>query len=101
MLEAAAEALAFVQGKARDDLDKDRLLLMGICRCLEIVGEAAAKVSRPTRQAMSGLPWLDMIGMRNRLIHAYFDVDIGQIWATVALDLPDLVAALRLALKEG
>ncbi|MFH1059894.1 MAG: HepT-like ribonuclease domain-containing protein [Pseudomonadota bacterium] len=101
MLEAAAEALAFVQGKARDDLEKDRLLLMGICRCLEIVGEAAAKVSRPTRQAMSGLPWLDMIGMRNRLIHAYFDVDLGQIWDTVALDLPDLVAALRLALKEG
>lgn len=101
MLEAAEEALGFAQGKGRDDLATERLLLLGICRCLEIVGEAAAKVSRPTRQALPGLPWLDIVGMRNRLIHAYFEVDLDRIWDTVALDLPDLVAALRLALKEG
>lgn len=100
MLEAAEEAMGFAQGKDRRDLDHDRLLVLGLSRCLEIVGEAAAKVSPEARQAIPDLPWADIVGMRNRIIHAYFEVDLDLFWQTIALDLPALVGVLRAALKE-
>jgi uncharacterized protein with HEPN domain len=64
----------FVNGRRREDLDSDELLLFGGVRALEIVGEAAGRVSEDTRAMMPGVPWSMMSAMRNRLIHAYFDV---------------------------
>lgn len=95
MLDAANEALTFVQGKARADLDNDRMLVLSLVRELEIIGEAASNISRETRSLSSGIPWQDITGMRNRLIHAYFDVDLDIVWSTVTKDLPVLKAELE------
>jgi uncharacterized protein with HEPN domain len=95
MLDAANEALTFIQGKVRADLDNDRMLVLSLIRELEIIGEAASKVSRGTRSQSSTVPWQDITGMRNRLIHAYFDVDLDTVWNTVTKDLPVLKAELE------
>jgi uncharacterized protein with HEPN domain len=88
MLDAANEALTFIQGKIRADLDNDRMLVLSLVRELEIIGEAASKVSADTRSQNTLIPWEDITGMRNRLIHAYFDVDLDVVWNTVTKDLP-------------
>ena len=95
MLDAANEALIFIQGKVRADLDSDRMLVLSLIRELEIIGEAASNVSRQTRSQNSTIPWPDITGMRNRLIHAYFDVDLDTVWKTVTKDLPVLKAELE------
>lgn len=95
MLDAANEALTFIQSRIRADLDNDRMLVLSLVRELEIIGEAASNVSRATRSLSSGIPWQDITGMRNRLIHAYFDVDLDTVWNTVTKDLPVLKAELE------
>ena len=62
---------------------------------LKIIGEAASKVSADTRSQNTSIPWQDITGMRNRLIHAYFDVDLDTVWSTVTRDLPVLKAELE------
>lgn len=95
MLDAAHEAVSFTQGKRRTDLDKDRKLLLSLTRLLEVIGEAAGKISAETQKATTQIPWPKIIGMRNRLIHAYFDIDFDEIWRTVQEDLPPLIAELE------
>ena len=95
MLDAANEALSFIQARVRSDLDNDRMLVLSLIRELEIIGEAASRVSPETRAQNSAVPWQDISGMRNRLIHAYFDVDLDVIWTTVTKDLPLLKAELE------
>jgi uncharacterized protein with HEPN domain len=94
MLDAANEALEFIHGKNRSDLDTDRMLVLSLVKELEIIGEAANKVSVETRSQSNAIPWQDISGMRNRLIHAYFDVDLDVVWSTVTKDLPSLKAEL-------
>lgn len=95
MLDAANEALGFIQGKPRSDLDIDRMLVLSLVKELEIIGEAAGQVSAEVRSQSGGIPWQDIRGMRNRLIHAYFDVDLDVVWTTVTRDLPSLKAELE------
>jgi uncharacterized protein with HEPN domain len=90
MLDATKEALEFVRGKRRADLDTNRMLVLSLVKELEIIGEAAGKVSAEIRSQYGAVPWLDITGMRNRLIHAYFDVDLDIVWSTVTKDLPQL-----------
>jgi uncharacterized protein with HEPN domain len=94
MLDAANEALTFTQGRIRADLDNDRMLVLSLIRELEIIGEAASKMSAETRSQNTSIPWQDISGMRNRLTHAYFDVDLDTVWSTVTKDLPMLKAEL-------
>ncbi len=98
MLDAARQALAFVEGRSRADLDDDPMLLLALTRAVEIVGEAAGRVTEEGRRACPGLPWPEMMGMRNRLVHAYFDVDHDVLWTTVVDRLPGLCAELDRAL---
>jgi uncharacterized protein with HEPN domain len=95
MLDAAREAIAFGAAKTSDDLTHDRVLTLALVKCIEIIGEAAAKVSAQTRASTPQIPWSDIIGMRNRLIHAYFDVDVNRVSDTLAHDLPPLIACLE------
>jgi uncharacterized protein with HEPN domain len=95
MLDAAEDALRFATGCSRVDLDQDRMLLLALVKCIEIIGEAASRVTRETRDTMPRIPWQDIVGMRNRLIHAYFDVDHDRVWDTIEQDLPPLVDALK------
>lgn len=95
MLDAAKEAVSFAQDKQRGDLDEDRKLVLSIVRLVEIIGEAADHVSREFQEAHPEIPWLVIIGMRNRLAHAYFDVDLNLVWGTVKDDLPPLIVELK------
>lgn len=95
MLDAAAEALTFVEDKTREELRTSRLLVLALTRQLEIIGEAAGRVSPGCRECIPGIPWATVVGIRNRLIHAYFDVDLDVVWSTVTADLPELVRVLR------
>ncbi len=94
MLEAAQEAVTFAEGRSRDDLATDRMLSLAIVRCIEIVGEAAANVSSEERNRYAQIPWGDIVGMRNRVIHAYFDIDLKLVWDTITDDLPPLIVQL-------
>ena len=95
MIEAAEDALGFVANRPRADLDSDRMLLFALVRAVEIIGEAASKVSEQTRSAHAEIPWKAIIGMRNRLIHAYFDIDADILWVAVTAEIPALLTQLR------
>lgn len=101
MAEAAEAARSFVVGRQRGDLDSDRMLLFALVRAIEIVGEAASNVSPATRAAIPGLPWGAIVGMRNRVVHAYFHIDHEVVWQTVQVELPQLLATLKQALAQG
>jgi uncharacterized protein with HEPN domain len=95
MLDAAEEALAFAAGRSRADLDGDRKLVLALIKLVEIIGEAAAKVSPETRLRHAAIPWEAIVATRNRLIHGYFDINLDIVWDTVTVDLPPLAADLR------
>ena len=95
MLDDAEEALRFVGGRAREDLNDDRMLTLACTRLLEVIGEAARQVSAESRDRYSQVPWNGMTGMRNRLVHAYFDINLDVLWETLERDLPALVPVIR------
>lgn len=95
MLDAARETLSFARGKTRENLHQDRILTLAIVKSLEIIGEAANNVSENTRLILNEIQWLDIIGMRHRLVHAYFDIDLTVLWKTLAEDISPLIAALE------
>ena len=95
MLQAARKALGFAQGRCRADLDGDEQFALSLVRLLEILGEAAARVTDGTRRANEEIPWAEMVGMRNRLIHGYDVVDHDVLWQTVIEDLPALIPLLE------
>lgn len=94
MLEAAKEVQSFVAGKTRSDLELNRVFVLACTRLFEIIGEAAAQVSPEFRTGHPEIPWAKIIGMRNRLIHAYFDVNLDVLWETIVFDIPPLIPIL-------
>ncbi len=82
------------------DLEQDRLLAFGLVKAIEIVGEAAHQVGEDTRKVLTDIPWDDIVGMRHRLVHAYFDINLDILWATVEHDLPPLIEKLRASLER-
>ncbi len=94
MIDAAETAQAFIAGRQRGDLDSDQMLLFALVRAVEIIGEAASRVTPETRAATPAVPWAAIVGMRNRLIHAYFDIDRDILWRTVTEELPPLITVL-------
>lgn len=95
MLDYAREAISLMRNKSRADLDTDRALGLATLRCLEIVGEAATHVPESVRQQHPQIPWPQIIGTRNRLVHGYDMVDYDIIWSTVTEDLPPLISELE------
>jgi uncharacterized protein with HEPN domain len=100
MLDAAREAVALTAEKSRSGLDAERLLQLGLTRLLEVIGEAASRVSPDARQRFSGIPWPLVVGIRNRLIHGYDTVDLDVVWKTVKDSLPPFILALEKALEQ-
>ena len=95
MLDYAKEAMAMASGRTRADLDRDRTLNLALVRLLEVVGEAAARVSIETRRGSPQVPWAEIVNLRNRLIHGYDSVDFDILWDIVTEDLPPLVLKLE------
>jgi len=100
ILDAACEAVGFAEVCSREDLDSDRKLSLSLVRLLEIIGEAARGVSQEFRESYPELPWASMAGMRERLIHGYFDVNLDVVWETVREDLPAVIAELEKIVGE-
>lgn len=95
MLDAARQAVQFAEGRDRADLDRDLMFSLAMVRLLEIIGEASKYLSEEFRQSTPQIPWKQIAGSRDRLIHGYFDVDLDIVWAIVANDLPVLVQELE------
>ena len=95
MLDHAREALVMVRRKVKEDLRRDRMLELALTRLVEIIGEAASRLSAETRQKHPEIPWPEILGMRNRLAHGYDVLDLDLLWDTVCDDLPPLIAALE------
>ncbi len=95
MLDAAQEAVSFINNHTRAGLEDNRMLVLSLVKSIEIIGEAASKVTKESRERCPEVPWSDIIAMRNRLIHAYFDIDLDRVWDTVTDDLPPLIAVLK------
>ena len=101
MLDYSREAVELLRDRKRVDLDSERALGLAILRCVEIVGEAASRVPVDIQQCYQNIPWPQIIGMRNRLVHGYDIVDYDIVWSTVTQDLPPLIAELEKILSSG
>src|SRR5690242_3205730 len=95
MLQAAGDAVEFVADVGERQFYAGKMLQHAVIRCIEIIGEAASKVSREYREAHPEIPWSEIIGMRHRLIHNYSDVRLDLVWDVVRNRLPNLTANLR------
>jgi uncharacterized protein with HEPN domain len=100
MIEAAESIATFISGRTRADLDTDRMLLFAVVRAIEILGEAASQISDDIRSHAADLPWRAMVGMRNRIVHAYFDIDADIVWKTAVEEVPGLLPRLRELLEQ-
>lgn len=98
--DAGKEALSFVKGRTKQDLKSDRMLSLALIRLIEIMGEAANSVSEPCRAKYHKIPWRQMIGMRNRLIHAYFEVDLEIVWQVITGDLDFLLVEVEKIIED-
>jgi uncharacterized protein with HEPN domain len=101
LVDALNAAIRFTQGRDRGDLDSDEMLLFALVRAVEIAGEAANQVTAETRAQLPDLPWSSMIGMRNRLVHAYFDINRDMLWSTLTEAAPPLAERLKNVLGRG
>jgi uncharacterized protein with HEPN domain len=99
MLDAARRAIDFMHGRVKSDLESDEQLSLAVVRLLEILGEAAKNVSEDLRKDYPDIPWRQIAGTRDRLIHGYFDVDLDIVWQIISTDLPLLAAQLEKALS--
>jgi uncharacterized protein with HEPN domain len=95
MVDSAVEAVELIQGKARTDLDTNRVLGLALVRLLEIVGEAASRVTIGTRQQTPNIPWSQIVSLRHRLIHGYDTINMDILWKILTDDLPPLIAQLQ------
>lgn len=100
MLDHAREAVEMARDHSESDLAGNRMLELALVRLVEIIGEAAARVSEETRARHAQIPWPLIVGMRNRLIHGYDEVDLQVLWETVTGDLPALIAQLDEVLPD-
>jgi len=98
MLDHADEAVQMSAGRKRGDLDSDRQLNLSLVRLVEIIGEAATRVSAAMLAQTPSIPWVAIRAMRNRLIHGYDEVDFDVLWDVIQHDLPHLIAELRKAI---
>ena len=95
MFDAAQKALSYGTGLTFEELKQDELRVLALARLLEIIGEAASKISPETEAKYTQVPWIQMVGMRNHLIHGYFNVDLNIIWETLINNLPSLIQSLE------
>ncbi|WP_158807240.1 DUF86 domain-containing protein [Beijerinckia sp. L45] len=92
---AASDARAFVRNLDFEAFLNSRLHQNAVIRSLEVIGEAAGKLTAEFKDIHPSLPWRDMINMRHRLIHAYGDVSLDVVWDIIQNDLPSLIATLK------
>lgn len=95
MIDYAQKAMSISRGRKRVDLDNDLTFNLALTRAVEVVGEAADRIPKDVQENHPEIAWAEIIGMRNRLIHGYDDVDADFLWSVVQDDLPKLVGQLK------
>ena len=94
MLDVSVQAVDKIREKSRDDFEGDDNLRLALTHLIQMIGEAARRVSPEARQKYPQIPWSDVIGMRHKLVHDYLDVDFDVVWEVITTDLPELIAQL-------
>jgi len=100
ILDAARKAVEFTEGLSFEEFVADDRTTFAVIRAFEILGEAAKNVPAATREAVPRVPWQDMAGMRDKLIHAYHGVDLAVVWRAIREDLPIVVEDVAKALQR-
>jgi uncharacterized protein with HEPN domain len=100
MLSACRDAASYARGRAREDLDRESMLLRALVQCVEVIGEAAARTTDEGRARVPGLPWSRIVGMRHILVHAYYQIDADAVWRVVTEHVPQMVVLLEEALAQ-
>ena len=95
MLDYAREAVDMCRTESRAELDRKRMLQLALVRLLEMIGEATTRVSVQGRASQSDIPWAQIIGLRNRVVHGYDVVNLDVVWGIVHDDLPPLIGQLE------
>jgi len=93
--EAARKIGKFINGLSEDDFLQSDLVQHGVINCLYIIGEAATRITQATRDRFPDIEWDVIRGMRNRLAHAYFDINLGIVWYSATIDAPRLLSAVE------
>jgi len=100
VVEAMNDALRFVRGLEYDDFVKDKKTVYAVTRAVEIIGEAVKNIPGKVKKRYSEIPWKKMAGMRDKLIHEYFGVDLRRVWNVVEKDIPTLKPMFEKILKD-
>ncbi len=101
MLDYARRAVDAVEGRSREVLDTDAVLVGALERFVEVIGAAAHRLSESTREAAPDIPWHEIIALRNRLVHGYFAVDLDILWSVAREDLPELINGLERLITDA
>ena len=101
ILDAAGRIRRYVSVGDRSGFDADEVLQNAVLRWIEVIGEAARGIGDQFRGSHPEIPWREMIDMRNRVTHGYFDIDLDVVWNTVARDIPKLEESIRLILNSA
>ena len=100
ILENAEKAVGFVSGMSGDDFLGDEKTVFAVIRAIEILGEATKKIPNDVREKYSDIPWREMAGTRDKLVHDYFGVNLAVIWKTVTEDIPSLIPLLKKVIEN-
>jgi uncharacterized protein with HEPN domain len=100
MLDESRVVKQFITGHTRSDLDTDTMLAYAVIRAIEVIGEAAARVTEETRSEYSQIEWKNIIGMRNRIVHNYNNVNRDIVWQVATHNLPELEQQLAAILSD-
>ncbi|MEI8230032.1 MAG: DUF86 domain-containing protein [Candidatus Peregrinibacteria bacterium] len=100
MVQAGRSILRYLEGKTESDLVEDQMLFDAVVRQFQVLGEAANKLSESRKAALPGVPWSDVIGMRNMIVHEYSGIDVPTIWRTAREDLPLMLSVLGSLFRE-
>lgn len=100
ILDAISKIEKYVKNTTLKKLSNDSKTQDAVVRELEIIGEATKKLSKETKQKYTEIPWIEVAGMRDRLIHAYFDVNLEEVWKAIKKDIPQLKKTIKKAIRD-